>query len=137
MRITRVKTFDNELLTVPNSKLTEDVIKNPVAKDKLRIKFVFGISYEDDIEKASEIIIEQAKKQNEILKNPEPVVRLTELADSYIGLRVGFWVKNPSRSDSVKIKSDYIKAVKKRFDEEDIEIPFPQIGLSGEVKLKE
>lgn len=52
LRVTRVHTFDNELLTVPNSVLTDGVIKNPVAKDKLRIQFLFGIGYDDDIHRA-------------------------------------------------------------------------------------
>ena len=49
-RVSRVRTFDNELLTVPNSELTDGVIKNPVAKDSLRLKVPFGIGYDDDIE---------------------------------------------------------------------------------------
>ncbi|PTD94627.1 mechanosensitive ion channel protein [archaeon SCG-AAA382B04] len=136
LRVSRVRTFDNEMLTVPNFQLTNGVIKNPVAKDKLRVKFVFGISYEDDIEKATEIITEEAKKDNKILNQPEPVVRLSELADSFIGLKSMFWIKNPSRSDFMKIKSDYIKNVKQRFDQEDIEIPFPQIDISGQIETK-
>ena len=43
-RVTRVRTFDNELLTVPNSQLTDDVVKNPVAKQTLRLKFTFGVA---------------------------------------------------------------------------------------------
>lgn len=136
LRVTRVKTFDNELLTVPNSKLTDGVIKNPVAKDKLRVKFVFGISYEDDIEKASKIIKEEAIKHKEIMNKPEPSCRLTELADSYIGLKAIFWIKDPERSDFSRIKSDYIMKVKERFDKEEIEIPFPQLEVSGKIETK-
>jgi small-conductance mechanosensitive channel len=132
-RVTRVRTFDNELLTVPNSALTDGVIKNPVAKDTLRVKFVFGIGYDDDIDRASEIIVEEAEKHGEILSEPAPGVRLTELADSYVGLQSRIWIANPSRADFVKIRGEYVTAVKQRFDEEDIEIPYPQRDLSGAV----
>lgn len=135
LRITRIRTFDNELLTVPNSHLTNNVVKNPVAKDKLRIKFLFGISYEDDINKASKIIVKKAKEHDEILDGPEPSVRVTELADSYVGIQSRFWIKNPSRTDFIKVKSDYVKSVKETFDKEDIEIPFPQVDLSGHVDV--
>jgi len=130
-RVTRVRTFDNELLTVPNNALTSDVVKNPVAKGTLRLKFVFGIDYEDDVEKATEIIVEEAEKSDAILDDPAPSVRLTELADSYVGLQSRIWIDDPSRSDFVKARADYVKAVKKRFDEEGISIPFPQRTVSG------
>ncbi|TKX78738.1 mechanosensitive ion channel family protein [Halorubrum sp. SD626R] len=131
LRVTRVRTFDNELLTVPNNVLTGDVIKNPVAKKTLRLKFVFGIDYEDDIDKATEIIVEEAERSEAILDDPAPSVRLTELADSYVGLQSRIWIDDPSRADFVKARADYVKAVKERFDEEGISIPFPQRTVSG------
>ncbi|MUW15150.1 mechanosensitive ion channel [Halorubrum sp. CBA1125] len=130
-RVTRVRTFDNELLTVPNSVLTGDVIKNPVAKGTLRLKFVFGIDYEDDIDKATEIIVEEAERSDAIMDDPAPSVRLMELADSYVGLQSRIWIDDPSRADFVKARADYVQAVKERFDEEDISIPFPQRTVSG------
>ena len=131
LRVTRVRTFDNELLTVPNHALTSDVVKNPVAKKTLRLKFVFGIDYEDDVEAATDIIVEEAEESDAILDDPAPSVRLTELADSYVGLQSRIWIDDPSRADFVKARADYVKAVKRRFDEEEISIPFPQRTVSG------
>ncbi|MFC7186567.1 mechanosensitive ion channel family protein [Halorubrum yunnanense] len=131
LRVTRVRTFDNELLTVPNHALTSDVVKNPVAKGTLRLKFVFGIDYEDDVETATDIIVEEAERSDAIVDDPAPSVRLIELADSYVGLQSRIWIDDPSRADFVKARADYVKAVKKRFDEEDISIPFPQRTVSG------
>ncbi|PSP86616.1 mechanosensitive ion channel protein [Halobacteriales archaeon QS_1_68_17] len=130
LRVSRVRTFDNELLTVPNSQLTDDVIKNPTAKDKLRLKFVFGIGYDDDIDRATEIILEEADTHEEILEDPEPSVRLTELADSYVGLQSRIWIADPSRADFVKIRAEYVTAVKERFDDAGINIPYPQRDIS-------
>jgi len=135
LRVSRVRTFDNELLTVPNSQLTDGVIKNPVAKDKLRLKFVFGIGYDDDIDEATEIILEEARDHAEIMDDPEPTVRLTELADSYVGLQSRIWIANPSRADWVRTRAEYVKSVKERFDEAGIDIPYPQRGLSGGIEL--
>jgi small-conductance mechanosensitive channel len=134
LRVTRVRTFDNELLTVPNSELTENVVKNPVDGDRLRLKFVFGIGYDDDIERATEIIIEEAENHDGILDEPAPSVRVTELADSYVGLQSRIWIDQPSRADFVKTRSEYVENVKNRFDDEGIEIPFPQRELSGVVE---
>lgn len=135
LRVTRVRTFDNELLTVPNSVLTEDVIKNPVATDRLRVKFVFGIGYDDDVDLATDLLIEEATDHPDILDDPEPSVRLTELGDSYVGLQSRIWIRDPSRSDALRIRSEYVANVKSRFDAEGIDIPFPQRDLSGSIDV--
>ncbi|MFC7006902.1 mechanosensitive ion channel family protein [Halalkalicoccus salilacus] len=136
LRVTRVRTFDNELITVPNSELTDNPVKNPVAKDKLRQKFVFGIGYDDDIQEATEIIVEEAGAHEGILNDPEPSVRLTELNDSDVGLQSRFWIADPSRADFLKIRGEYITAVKKRFDAEGIDIPYPYRVLEGGLSVE-
>ncbi|SEV97895.1 mechanosensitive ion channel family protein [Natrinema salifodinae] len=134
-RVTRVRTFDNELLTVPNTELTDNVLKNPVDADKLRLKFVFGIGYDDDIDRASEIIVEEAEKHPNIMDDPAPSVRLTELGDSDMGLQSRFWIANPDRADFVRIRGEYVTAVKRRFDEEGIDIPYPVRTLEGDLSF--
>ncbi|EMA46810.1 mechanosensitive ion channel family protein [Halococcus saccharolyticus] len=137
-RVTRVRTFDNELLTVPNAVLTGGVIKNPVANDELRITFTFGIGYEDDIEQATDIILDEAEKHPDILDDPAPTVRMSDaaLADSYVGLVSRFWIANPNRADFLQIRGEYVKSVKQRFDEAGIDIPYPQVDISGGVAVE-
>ena len=136
-RVTRVRTFDNELLTVPNSNLTDGVIKNPVAKDQLRLKVPFGIGYEDDIERATDVIVEEAEDHVDILDDPGPSVRLTELGDSAVVLQSRIWIANPSRADFVKTRGEYVTAVKERFDAEDINMPYPNRTLHGGLELSD
>ncbi|SDQ44331.1 mechanosensitive ion channel family protein [Natronobacterium texcoconense] len=136
LRVTRVRTFDNELLTVPNAQLTDCVIKNPVDADKLRMRFVFGIGYDDDIDRARQIIVDEAMRHPDIMDDPEPSVRLTELGDSDVGLESRFWIADPSRSDFVRIKGEFVTAVKRRFDEEGIDIPYPVRTLEGALGLE-
>ena len=135
LRVTRVRTFDNELLTVPNGELMSGVIKNPVAKDQLRLKFVFGIGYDDDIDRATEIIVEEAERHEDILDAPAPTVRLIELGDSSVGLQSRIWIANPSRADFVKTRGEYVQTVKERFDEEGIDIPYPNRTIGGGIEL--
>jgi len=135
LRVSRVRTFDNELLTVPNSNLTDGVIKNPVAKEQLRLKFMFGIGYDDDIDKATEIILEEAQNHPEIMDDPEPSVRLVELGDSSVGLQSRIWIKDPNRADFVKTRAEYVKTVKERFDAEDINIPYPNRTIGGGLEM--
>jgi small-conductance mechanosensitive channel len=134
-RVSRVRTFDNELLTVPNSQLTDGVIKNPVAKQQLRVQVPFGIGYDDDIERANEIILEEANAHPDVLEDPAPSVRLTELGDSSVVLKSRIWIDDPSRSDFVKTRGEYVTAVKERFDEDGVDIPYPNRTLSGTIDV--
>ena len=134
-RVTRVRTFDNELLTVPNRQLTDGVVKNPVAKETLRLKVPFGIGYDDDVERATEIIVEEAEAHPGILDEPAPSVRLTELGDSSVVLQSRVWIDDPSRADYVKTRGEYVTAVKGRFDEAGIDIPYPNRTLSGDLSV--
>lgn len=135
LRVTRVRTFDNALLTVPNSELSDNVVKNPVEADTLRDRFLFGIGYDDDIREATDIILSEAEQHPDILNNPGTSVRLTELADSYVGLESRFWIADPARADVVRIRGEYVEAVKERFDDAGIDIPYPYQELTGGIEI--
>jgi small-conductance mechanosensitive channel len=135
-RVSRVRTFDNELITVPNSELANTAVTNPVAKDTLRIPFTFGVGYDDDLDHAKAVIVEEAEDHDEILDEPAPSVRVTELADSYVGIQSRFWVEDPARSDFVRVKSEYVQAVKERCDAEAIDMPYPYSELTGSIEVE-
>ncbi len=63
-------------------------------------------------------------------------VRLTELADSYVGLNTRFWIADPSRADVSCIRSEYVQAVKQRCDAENIEMPYSYQQLAGEISVE-
>ena len=135
LRVSRIKTFDNERITVPNSELANNAVTNPVAYETLRQQFVFGIGYGDDIGQATSAIIEEARDHDEILDDPAPDVRVTELGDSAVGLTARFWIDQPARSDFVRIRSELVRAVKERFDAEGIDMPYPYRQLTGDVDI--
>lgn len=135
LRVTRIKTFDNERITVPNADLANNAVTNPVAYDTLRQKIVFGIGYDDDIDHAMEVILSEADNHEDILDEPTPDIRVTELGDSDVGLQTRFWIANPSRADFVRIRSDLVKTVKERFDAEGIDMPYPHHQLTGGIAI--
>lgn len=136
LRVTKLETFDNELITVPNSELADNAVKNPMANDNVRIPFLFGIGYEDDIDDAKEILIEEASGVDNVLTEPEPSVILTELADSYVGLTARVWIDDASRGKYVNTLSEYVQAVKERFDAEGIDMPYPYTELTGGIDIE-
>jgi small conductance mechanosensitive channel len=123
---TTILTFDNQTLVVPNSKIWGDVIKNVTAQTIRRIDMVFGISYSDDIPKTERILQEILDSQEAVLDDPEPIVRVHELGDSSVNFIVRPWVET---GDYFETYWAITRAVKMRFDEEGISIPFPQTDV--------
>jgi small-conductance mechanosensitive channel len=137
LRVSRVRTFDNERITVPNGDLANNAVTNPVAYETLRQKFVFGIGYDDDISQATDIIVEEAEAHEEILDDPGVSVRLVELGDSAVGLQSRWWIADPDRGDFVRVRSEYVTAVKEAFDEAGIDMPYVHRQLTGSVEVVE
>ena len=137
LRVSTVRTFDNERITVPNGDLANNAITNPVAYERLRQKFVFGIGYDDDIDLAREAIVEEIAAVDGVLDEPEPTTRVTELGDSAVGIQARFWIDDPDRGDYVKVRSAAVQRVKERFDAEGIDMPYVHRQLVGEVDVTE
>ncbi|GAB3289260.1 mechanosensitive ion channel family protein [Parahaliea aestuarii] len=123
---TTMTTPDNKEVIVPNGSILSNNITNYSARDTRRVDMVFGISYEDDIRKAKEILENILANDSRVLADPAPVVALGELADSSVNFLVRPWVK---AADYWAVLWDTNEAVKTRFDDEGITIPFPQMNL--------
>jgi small conductance mechanosensitive channel len=120
---TTITTFDNQRVIVPNRKIWGDVIRNINAEKIRRVDMVFGIGYDDDPDLAERILHEIVDHHELALDDPPPVIRLHTLGESSVDFIVRPWVKSADYWDAYW---HITRAVKKRFDEEGISIPFPQ-----------
>ena len=120
---TQLKTPDNKTIIIPNAKISGDNIVNYTTKGSRRVDLVFGIGYADDIDKARQIIMDIITKDERVFKDPEPVVVVSELADSSVNLTTRAW---STSADVWNIFFETTEKVKKAFDANDITIPFPQ-----------
>lgn len=120
---TKINTFGNQSAIIPNGDLSNHTIVNYNAEDLRRDKIEVGIGYSSNIKKAKEILLELCEKDERILKDPEPAVFVANLGDSSVDLSLRFWAKN---EDFWAAHFDMLENLKGRFDEEGIEIPFPQ-----------
>ena len=120
---TTLLTVDNQKVVLPNNMIWGDKITNVTGTDKRRVDMVFGIGYSDDIAKAQKILDEIVMTHEAVLKDPEPVVKVHELADSSVNFVVRPWAKTENYWD---VYWDITRAVKERFDAEGVSIPFPQ-----------
>ncbi len=124
LRHTVICTWDLRRIIVPNSLMSSDYIVNWSLGDPETIWPVdIGIGYTSDIDKARSIIVEETKKHPHVLKDREINVRLTELGDFAVNLRLTFHV--PNRGLAFDTGCDIRESIKKRFDAEGIEIPYP------------
>jgi small conductance mechanosensitive channel len=120
---TQLRTPDNKTIIIPNSKIYGDNITNYSAKDTRRVDLVVGVGYGDDLKKVRTVLEDIVAKEGRVLADPATKIAVLELADSSVNFVVRPWVKTQDYWD---VYFDLTEAVKTRFDEEDISIPFPQ-----------
>ncbi|RLA33393.1 MAG: mechanosensitive ion channel family protein [Gammaproteobacteria bacterium] len=120
---TMLKTGDNKLIVVPNGQIMSGIITNYSAHKTRRIDMVIGVSYDDDIDKVRSTIQELVDADERVLKDPECLIAVSELADSSVNFNVRPWVNS---ADYWGVKFDLTEAIKKRFDKDGISFPFPQ-----------
>ena len=120
---THIRTFDNKSMIVPNNEIWGGVITNSTGTRKRRVDMVFGIGYSDDIAKAQGLLEKITNDHELVLKDPEPVIKLHELADSSVNFICRPWVKT---ADYWTVYWDVTRSVKEEFDRQGVSIPFPQ-----------
>ena len=120
---TILKTGDNQSLIVPNGSITSGTITNVNAKPTRRVDLLIGISYDDDIKKAKDILNNVVRSNEKVLVDEGITVAVAELADSSVNFVVRAWVNTPDYWD---VKFALTENIKITFDQEGITIPYPQ-----------
>jgi small conductance mechanosensitive channel len=123
---TTMTTPDNKEIIVPNGSILGNNITNFSARPTRRVDMVFGISYDDDIRKAKQLLEEIIAADERVLPEPAPVIALGELADSSVNFVVRPWAK---AEDYWGLLWDTTETVKLKFDEAGISIPYPQMDV--------
>ena len=120
---TTIMTADNRSMLIPNNSIWGNVITNITSSGTRRVDMIFGIGYGDDMAKAQGIIERILEQHPLVLKDPEPTVKVHELADSSVNFICRPWVKT---EDYWTTYWEVTRAVKESFDNEGVSIPFPQ-----------
>ena len=125
---------DNRRIILPNAQVTGAKIVNFTAVDKRRVDMVFGISYNDDIGKAKDILLTLVQSDPRILKDPAPVVAVSELADSSVNLICRPWA---APENYWGVFFDTMENGKAELEKAGISIPFPQRDIHLIKKARE
>lgn len=131
---TRLRTFDNKYLRIPNDSVANAKIINLSYYDIRRLEIPVGVAYKEDVGKAVEVINRVIVNHKKVLAEPEPQVLVTGFGDSSIDIAVRAWVQ---RAELFAARTELIKDIKSALDEEGIEIPFPHRTIylgTGEIE---
>ena len=123
LRNTKIRTWDGNLVLLPNAKVANAKITNYEFPDeRVRTSIVIGVSYDADPEEVKQTLLEVAKKNEKVLDDPEPTVLFTEFGDSALMFKLLYWTK---RADKWSVLDEMNTAILKTFREKGIEIPYP------------
>lgn len=135
-RVTRVRTSDNETVTVPNTELTTNALTRPFGRDRYRVTERVFVDYAEDTERALLELRTVAENHEAVLEEPAVTTRVTDLGENSITVRTAFWVDDPERTSVADVRSEFRRRVKRHFDEEGITIaPASAQKLSGAVEV--
>ena len=121
---TVLKTGDNKIVYAPNGNMSNSVVTNYSQQDTRRVDFTFSMEYGEDYERVEQVLKDIIATDERILTDPEPFIRLGEMAASSVDITVRVWVKT---EDYWAVHFDLKKAVYTTFTKLDISIPFPQM----------
>jgi small conductance mechanosensitive channel len=120
---TVLNTPDNVQITIPNSNVFGNTVKNYAANDTRRIDLVIGVSYDDDLEVASQTIRSVLDGDSRVLADPQPMVAVSELGDSSVNFVVRPWCR---RQDYWDLRCALVRTLKIRIEAAGCSFPYPQ-----------
>ena len=126
MFYTTITTIDNKVIQLPNGNLTNSNITNYNTNPTRRVDLEICVSYDSDIDKVKKVLKSVVDKNEKILKDDRNLIRLMKHDSSSLNFAVRSWVKTEDYWD---VYYDLMENIKKSFDENNIEIPFPQMDV--------
>ena len=123
---TEIHTFDNQVILLPNGALSNSQITNLSMTDTRRADLSVAISYGDDVDVARKEILAIIKAHKCVLKKPEPVVFVTDLANSAVVLGVRYWTTS---ADMIPSRGVMMEEIYKKLPKKKIHFPFPQMDV--------
>ena len=125
IRSTKIKTRDDILITIPNSIMsTSKIINQSAPQPRYRIRIDVGVGYDSDLRHVEKILLSVAEKNHALAEKPEPRVRVRSFGESAIQFQLLVWVQDPRHRG--RETHNLLKMIHIAFQEEGIEIPFPQ-----------
>lgn len=123
---TKIRTFDNTLVRIPNENLIKSEVTTITKYDIRRFDINLGVAYKEDVGRVIRVLKEVANANPFCLDEPEPLVLFLGFGDSALNFLFGVWF---SKTDFLALRNSILREVHDRFRKEGIEIPFPHLSL--------
>lgn len=137
LRVTRVRTPADEVLTVPNTLLATNAVRNPYSRDSYRVTVPLFVAYDTDLSVADEVVREAALEDDRLSAHPSPAVRVSELGENAIKLSARAWMDDPRNTSAVEVRSEFASRVKDALRDAEVTIaPASAQELSGSVTVE-
>jgi len=130
IRETRIKTYDGQLVVIPNRDVYKNVIRVQTHFPTRRLSFVAGVAFENDARDACKVIVDALRGVDGIDDDPEPEALVIELGVSTVNIEARFWCA-PAQHNVRLVQDEAIKAVKEALEAAQIEMPADIIALQA------
>jgi small-conductance mechanosensitive channel len=138
LRVTRVKTPDGALVTVPNTTLTDESVERPYGGGSYRVIEEIRLAYEEEVDEAIRLLEGVAEEVDGILEKPEPEAYIESLDSDAVMLHVHYRIMKPRSKDIFRVRSEYARIAKRRLEEEDFAVsPASKRELNGRIRVDE
>lgn len=141
LRDTTIRTFQGEMVIIPNKEVFQNPIENYSLLGKRRIDLTVGVSYGEDLKKVMEVTLNAVKGIEDLSDEDETTMFYNEFGDSSINFVIRLWIRSAEQPAYLHAGSEAIMRIKKAYDENNIMIPFPirtlDFGIKGGVTLNE
>jgi small conductance mechanosensitive channel len=141
LRVTTIKTFQGQEVSIPNSTILQNAIINYSTVGKRRIDFAVGVSYGENLREVKELVLKTIEQMEGVIDHEKTIFTYTGFGGSSIDFEIKFWIKFSQQPSYLDARSEAIMSIKEAFDNADIMIPYPirtlDFGIKGGEKLSE
>ncbi len=128
-RATFLRVFDGQRVIIPNSTMISSAVINYSSFPERRINIEFSVSYDTNLQQASQLVVDLMKTHPKIMQEPSPSVTINGFGDSNIDLTAHFWVDR-SQNNWIKLNTEMMRLIKETLDQNDIGVSYPVMTLN-------
>ena len=135
IRVSRIRTFENRTIVVPNSELGTTALVNHDDKDRIKIVIPVGVGYGEDLAVVKKVAVDEALKIDGVMRDPLPGVSVVGLGASWVDLKVAIWIDESNHTTMIEARDELVSRIKARFNAENISMPTKQQTIGGKMQV--
>lgn len=135
IRVSRIRTFQNRTVVVPNSEIGNSALTNHSDKDRIKIVVPIGVGYDEDLAVAKKLAVDEALKIPTVMNDPMPGVSVVGLGASWVDMKVAVWIDTSDHATMFETRDDLVSRIKARFGQENINMPYKTRALAGQLEV--